>query len=127
MNIDKLSQHQLLLKNIKQLKIDKDEKEDNVKQSFGNLVDSLNPFSIAKNSLHEFVTDDDVKTDLASSGLQLGFTLLSNKLFGKYNSAKGFMGAVITENIIQGIVKQNIPTFILAFNKFFFSESKDYN
>jgi hypothetical protein len=124
MNIDKRSQHQLLLKNIEQLKIDKDEKEDNVKQSFSNLVDSLNPFSIAKNSLHQFITDDDVRSDLASSGLQLGFTLISNKLFGKYNSTKGFLGAVISENIFEGIIKQNIPTIILAFNKFFFSESK---
>jgi len=121
------SQHQFLLEKIEQLTIDKEEKENNIKQSFSDLVNSLNPFTIAKNSLHEFVTNKDVKTDLASSGLQLGLTLLSNKLFGKYYSPKGFVGAVVTENILGKITKENIPTLILMFNKFFFSGSKRNN
>lgn len=123
----KQSHHADLLQNIAQLKMDKQAKEDKVKQSLSEIVDSLNPFKIAKDSLNHFLNDEDVKSNLASSGIKLGYTLLSNKLLGKYNSIKGFVGAVISENVFEGFIRNNTPRFILAFDKFFFSKSKqDY-
>lgn len=126
MTSTKLSYHAALRQNIKQLKIEKQEQEDILKQSFSNIVESLNPFVIAKNSLSQFVNDQEVKSNLASGGLKLGYTLLSNTLFGKYNSIKGFVGSIISENVFQGLIQNNVPNIILAFDKFFISKSK-YN
>lgn len=120
----KLSHHATLLQNIAHLKIDKQEKEALVKQSFTDVVDSLNPFKIAKDSLNHFVNDEEVKSNLASRGIKLGYTLLSNKLLGKYNSIKGFVGAIISENVFEGFIKNNTSGFILAFDRFFFSKSR---
>lgn len=127
MTSTKLSQHDALLQNIAQLKIEKQQNEDAIKQSFNNVVDSLNPFKIARNSLNQFVNDDNVRTNIASSGIKLGYTLLSNKLLGKYNSIKGFVGAIISENVFEGLIKNNVPGIILAFDRFFFSKSKNRN
>ncbi|MGF1556722.1 hypothetical protein [Paucihalobacter sp.] len=120
----KLSHHDTLLQNIAQLKIDKQEKEVLLRQSFTDVVDSLNPFKIAKDSLNHFVNDDEVKSNLASGGIKLGYTLLSNKLLGKYNSIKGFVGAIISENVFEGLIKNNTPGIILAFDRFFFPKSR---
>lgn len=117
-----ISPHDQLLYDIGQLKIEKHEKEVVLKQSFNNLVETLNPFSIAKNALHEFVSDNDVKSDLASRGLKLGFTIISNKLLGKYKSVKGFFGAVISEKIYENFIKNNVPSIMLGFGKIFSSK-----
>lgn len=122
-----ISIHDQLLRDIGQLKIEKQEKEVVLKQSFNNVVEALNPFSIAKEALQEFVSDNDVKSNLASSGLKLGFTIISNKLLGKYDSIKGFIGAVISEKIYENIIRKNAPKIMLTIARMFSSKPNQAN
>jgi len=60
---------------------------------------SLNPFNMLKQSLHEFVEDKDVKTDILKAGVNIGANLLIDKSLGKYRSIKGFLSSVLVESI----------------------------
>jgi len=94
-----ITDHATLTERILQLREDKKIEEEELKHSVNTAFSSLNPFNMLKQSLHEFVEDKDVKTDILKAGVNIGANLLIDKSLGKYRSIKGFLSSVLVESI----------------------------
>ena len=100
--------HATLIVHIQQVKIIKQQQEDELKTCFSDFVDTLNPMSIIKNSFHELVTDKEVLSDITKVALNMGSNLLIDQVFGKYRSIKGFLKSIVFEKISTAVINSNI-------------------
>jgi len=94
-----ITDHATLTQRILQLKDDKKIQEVELRHSVNTAFSSLNPLNMLKQSLHEFVEDKDVKSDILKAGVNFGANLLIDKSLGKYRSIKGFLSSVLVESI----------------------------
>ncbi|MGB4843171.1 MAG: hypothetical protein WBP16_01760 [Ferruginibacter sp.] len=98
-NNSNITDHTTLTQRIVQLREDKKIQEEELKQSVNTALSTLNPLIMLKQSLHEFVQDKEVKSDIVKAGLNLGANLVIDKSLGKYKSIKGFLSSVLVESI----------------------------
>jgi hypothetical protein len=98
-NKSNITDHATLIQRISQLKEDKKIQERALKHSANIAFNSLNPLNMLKQSLHGFVEDKDVKSDLLKAGVTLGANFLIDKSLGKYRNIKGFLSSVLVESI----------------------------
>ena len=118
METKELNKHTALLLRIKQLKADKWQQEENIKSSFSELVKTLNPIVMAKESIHELASDRQVQSDMVKVGLNLGTNFIIEQVLGR-GSIKGYLSSVIVEKISASIINNNIniPQIISGVSK----------
>lgn len=107
-----ISNHGDLLISIAQLRVKKEEQEEDLKLIFREFANTLNPVMIAKQSLHELATDSGVKVDVVKVGLNLGTSFLIDVVFGRSRSVKGFISSVILEKISTSLINNNVSKII---------------
>ncbi|MBL0309933.1 MAG: hypothetical protein IPP77_09725 [Bacteroidetes bacterium] len=104
--------HADLMIRIAQLREKKVEQEEDLKLTFREFANTLNPVMIVKQSLHELATDTDVKVDVVKVGLNLGTSFLIDMVFGRNRSVKGFISSVILEKISTSLINNNVSKII---------------
>lgn len=74
-------------------------KEEKLQESFAELAKSVNPVSIAKESLFLLAEDENAQTNLTVAGIRMAIKLICNKLFGKDNNVHELISSVLIPNI----------------------------
>lgn len=92
---------------IEALRLQKNEQEIQLKKSIKAFTKTLSPAHLIKKSLHQLSADEGVKTDLTKVTLNTGVDFLIGKIFGKYSSVKGFLGATIAEKASRLIINED--------------------
>ena len=114
-NID-IYDHASLVTQIQQLRTLKKIQEEELKNCFSEFVDSLNPVTLVKKSLHDLADNKEVQFDLAKVALNTASNLVIDSLFGKYKSIKGFLSAVMVEGVSNNFIN-NSSIKVLSFFK----------
>lgn len=94
-----------LKKSIMHLKALKINQEEALRNDITELINSVNPVLIVKNSLKDLASDKEVQFSLVKVGLNLGAELLTAKLFGKQNSLPLFLGMKLAKKIVSYFLK----------------------
>ncbi len=102
------SQNDLKLR-ILQLKAEQNQATENLKDSFGEVVDLLRPANLAKNIFSDLFQDKQVQQDLTQLGLTFGTNMLISYLFGKNKNFKRFVGSSLLEQFSTNFIQNNIP------------------
>lgn len=110
-----INNHKDLALHILQLKSERMREEIELKNSFSNLVASLSPSNIVKNSLTELIHNKDLKLDLATAGISLGARFLIDSIFGKNKSLKGYLSSVFVDKIATNLITNNSSKIISVF------------
>ena len=124
MDNQKISEHSILLLRIEALRKESIAQEADLKKSFRGLVLALNPITMAKASLHDLATDQEVHLDLAKVGLNVGANLVINQVLGKQRSAKGLVSSVLVEVISTALINNNASKIVLEMTKLFSPDPK---
>lgn len=97
-----------LQQSIRQLKEQKLEQEAILSVYFADLIHSMNPVEIAKDSLHDLVSDKEVQYDLVKLGLNLSAEFITARLFSRIRSVPAFLGVKMIEKIAAFFLKDKI-------------------
>jgi hypothetical protein len=105
---DKLiTSHTDLSLRIMHLKSEKFRQEEALKHDFQELLYTLNPVSVLKESLHDMAEEKEVQLDLVKVGLNMGANLIIDKVLGKNRSIKGFFSSLIVEKLAASFINKN--------------------
>lgn len=107
-----ISSHADLLLRIAELKEINSWQDAEFKDTFREFVNTLNPLSMVKESLHELAEDREVQFDLAKVGMNLGANFIIDRILGKHSSIKGFLGAKLVEKISASLINSNVYNII---------------
>lgn len=109
MKSSKIASRNDLKLRILQLKAEQSQATENLKESFGEVVDLLRPRTLAKNVFSELFEDKQVQQDLTQLGLTFGSNMLISYLFGKNKNFKRFVGSSLLEQFTSNFIHNNIP------------------
>jgi hypothetical protein len=112
-----ITTHSELLLHIMQLKFEKQNQEIKIKNSAKELIKSISPVTMIKDSLHELSHDKGVRFDIAKVGLNLGTNFLLEKVVGRNRSIKGFLSSIILEKISGAFINKNASSIISTITK----------
>ena len=107
MTSSNLSNHTELQLRIAQLKAETKIQDEVLLQTFKGFVETLNPITMAKTSIHELASDKQVQFDVVKVGLNLGTNFIIEQVLGR-QSIKGYLSSVIVEKISSSIINNNI-------------------
>ena len=99
---------------VQHLKTQKRQQETELKTTFNELIDTLNPVSIAKESLHKLAGDLEVQFDVVKMGLNVGANLIIDKVLGKHQSIKGFLSSIVMEKLSTIVINNNATDIVLG-------------
>jgi hypothetical protein len=85
----------------------KEEQELIIKRNLREIGYSMHPTALLKNFVSKFKEDKELTDDLKTVGLTLGKDFLLQKLFGRGQSLKGFLGSLILRKVTDYIVNQH--------------------
>jgi hypothetical protein len=85
----------------------KEEQELIIKRNIREIGYSLHPAAMLKNAIGKLTEDQELTDDLKTAGLMLGKDFLLQKLFGKGQSLKGFLGSLILRKVTDYIVNKH--------------------
>jgi hypothetical protein len=119
-----ITTHAELKMQIMQLRAEKFQQEDDLRQRFREFVYTIHPLSMMKKSLHDMAVDREVQFDFAKVGLNMGANFIIEKVLGKNNSIKGFIGSILTEKLSGSFINNNLPKIMSGFNKLLNRNSK---
>ncbi len=119
-----ISNHSELEYYIFQLKTEKYNQEVELKNELKEFVKTLDPLSIVKKSLKNFVEDNEVKIDLAKTGLNIGANFLIAQVLGKSNSIKGFFSSILAQQVSTVLINNNYSGIISGISKMFNNNSQ---
>lgn len=106
-----------LLSRIEYLKIEKIRQEEELRHLFSEFVNTLNPITIVKESLHKLVEDKQVKVDFVKAGLNIGATFLIDLVFGRQRSVKDFLSSTVASKISTALINTNFSKIISGVTK----------
>jgi hypothetical protein len=109
-----IKNHSSLSTQIDQLSERKILEEKQLKQSLMVLSTNLTPVAIIKNSLHELAADTEIKTDLLKVGINIGATLIINRLTQKDSTFKGMFYNFAVNQLSGLIIKHPLAKSILS-------------
>ncbi|MDP5171160.1 MAG: hypothetical protein NWR72_13020 [Bacteroidia bacterium] len=109
----KTDYHDVLSRRIEQLHTKKQQQEEGLKRSFDELTDSLNPLQIMKQSVHDMVTDRELKDDLIKIGLSLSVNFLIGKIW-KRQTVRSYLSAAVAENISNTLINNGTASELVA-------------
>lgn len=110
-----INNHKDLALHILQLKSKRMKEEIELKDSFSNLVSSLSPSSLVRNTLSDLIHDKDLKLDLATAGINLGSRFLIDSIFGRNKSLKGYLSSIFVDKIATNLITNNSSKIISIF------------
>ena len=113
-----ISGHASLILRIAHLREVKSSQESELKESFKDLVVTLNPISIVKSSLHDLASDTNVHLDLVKVGLNVGTNLIINQVLGKQRSIKGLISSTLVEVISTALINNNATGIVSGISSF---------
>lgn len=109
--------HATLIKHIHYLRDVKNVQEEELKSCFNGFVDSLNPVTLVKKSLHDLAENKEVQFDLTKVALNTASNLVIDQLFGKYRSIKGFLSSVMIEGVSNTFINGSSLKILSFFKK----------
>lgn len=107
-----VSEYDALCKQIALLRIERDLQQDALQDAWRNFARSLNPIAMVKDSIHNMVTDKELKSDFGTMAMDEGKRLLIGKIMGKNQSLKGYLGAVVVEKIFFSFINRPLMNVI---------------
>lgn len=109
-----IENHTSLTAQIDRLAERKEVEEKQLKQSLMVLSTNLTPVAIIKNSLHELAADTEVKNDLLKVGINIGATLIINRLTKPDTSFRSVLYSFAVQKISDLIIKHPVAKSIVA-------------
>lgn len=114
-----ITNHTELLLRIAELKIDKDIQENELQNSFKEVVSSLNLISLFKAA-----TNQDHPLEIAKSGVNMVLDLIIDVVLGKHRSIKGYLSAVLVEKFTTMLIDNNLINIITGISSLFSRKSQ---
>lgn len=84
---------------IEELKLIKEEQKTTISRQFKDLKDSLNVGTILKESIAHIAEDKDTQKNIVTMATTTGVNFLLEKVLGRNNSIKGYIGSLIAEKV----------------------------
>ena len=97
---------------IEQLKILRNQQELQIVDSFYELAHAVNPVNIMKDAIHGLASVSPPNNDVLSISTNIGSNYLIEKVLGKNQSIKGFIGSLIVETITTELINRNAPQML---------------
>lgn len=113
-----ISNYSELMMRIEYLKEEKTKQEEELKVTFKEFVNSLDPIQMMKQSLHKLAEDKEVQVDLTRVGVSIGVNYIINKILYKSNNLKGFLSSVFVNLISSTLTTENISKIITVITNF---------
>lgn len=101
-----LLNHTDLLLQINLAKIQKQKQEQELKIHIKDFVETLNPVTVIKESLHSLVSDTGIRQDLTKTAVHFGANVLIDVVVGRYRSVKGFLGSIFLEKLADPFINR---------------------
>ena len=108
-----------LLARIEYLKMAKIAQEVELKEAVKTYVQSLHPTEIIKQSIQSMTHDQGLKMDVTKLGLTVGANALIDQVLGRNRSIKGFLSALLLENMAAGAINRNASEIVAVFGRLF--------
>ena len=108
MENQEISNYPELVLHIMHLKQEKSRQEEEIKYTVRELVFLLNPVSMVKKGIREMALDSEAKFDLAKVGLDLGITMLINRIMRNTSGIKGLLGKLLIGKFSSSFLYNNI-------------------
>lgn len=96
--------HADLLSRIDELKILKAEQEATISLQFKDLKNSLTIGSVLKESISHIASDNDTQKDIVKIAATTGANFIIEKLLGRNNSIKGYLGSILAEKVSNSFI-----------------------
>ncbi len=90
---------------IQELKLEKQRLEDGLREH-------LAPGTLAINFIGQVFNDKKVQGDLISLGLSSGAALVTNQIFGKKRSVKGFISSLLVQRFTNEVIYKYMPDIL---------------
>ena len=110
---------------VQHLKTQKRQQEVELKMTFNEVIEAINPISIAKQSLHELAGDLEVQFDVVKMGLNVGANLIIDKVLGKHQSVKGFLSSIVMEKLSTVVINNNATDIVLGITDLIIGKPKE--
>lgn len=111
--------HSQLILRIAELRMYKDIQENELKDSFKEVISTLNLISMFKEA-----TNANRPMELAKSGVNMVLDLIIDLILGKHRSIKGYLSAVMVEKFTTMLVNNNLINIIYGINSLFTRKSQ---
>ena len=95
-NTENTAHSQLLLR-IEQLKINKTNEEQRIKNLYKEILTNFNPSLIIKSSIHDLALDTVVQFDMTKIGLYAAANFAIDKILGRNKTLRGFIDSITAE------------------------------
>lgn len=95
-NTENTAHSQLLLR-IEQLKINKTNEEQRIKNLYKEILTNFNPSLIIKSSIHDLALDTVVQFDMTKMGLYAAANFAIDKILGRNKTLRGFIDSITAE------------------------------
>lgn len=102
---------------ILELRAEKSMQEQEIRNKFRELADNLDPILIVKRRLHEMAGDKELQVDLLQVGLNIGSNFIINRVLGKNRSIKGFISALLFQQLSALLINKNMSGIISGIGK----------
>jgi hypothetical protein len=90
---------------IQELKAEKQRLEDGLREH-------LAPGTLARNFIGQVFHDKRVHADLLTLGLSSGAALVTDQIFGKKRSIKGFLSSILVQRVTNEIIIKHMPNIL---------------
>ena len=112
-----ISNHASLVLRIAELRADKLQQEDELKDSFEAFTKTLSPLSMLKGSMQGFVKDKELRSDILKAGLNLGTDFIIEKVLGRSRSVKGFLSSILVEKLSTPFINNTVTKIFSGISK----------
>jgi len=112
--------HSELILRIAELRMYKQSQENALKESFEDLISTSNLIS-----LFDKTTSQNSPLELAKSGINMALNLIIGQIFGKHQSIKGFLSALLVEHFTTILIDTNLLNIVSGINSLF-NRKKQY-
>ena len=103
-----------LLRQLAELKVEKEAHEEHIKNTFLDVVSSINI-----GSLFNIATQQDRPMELAKTGVTMVVNLITDLLLGKHRSFKGYLSAIMVEKFTSVVIDHNLLSIISGVKSLF--------
>ena len=103
-----ISNYPELLLHIMHLKQEKFKQEEEIKYTVRELIFLLNPVTLVKKGIHEMALDSEAKFDMAKVALEMGVSMLVNRVMRNSSGIKGLFGKLLVGKVSSSLLLNNI-------------------
>lgn len=107
-----------LVLHIMHLKQEKFRQEEEIKYTIRELIFLLNPLTMIKKALHDMAADSEAKFDMAKVGLDMGVSMIINRILKNTSGIKGFLSKVVLGKFSSSFIFNNVSKVVAGiFNR----------